>query len=93
MFRSSICIRLRENYAVVVESLDTVKFEEELSVEEVVSYSPEEEEVVVTAAAPVHPMKIAIQEGCNVLSVKVVNDSQVWDLFCPSTLKRISVTI
>lgn len=59
---------------------------------DVVTYSPEEE-VVVTATAPVHPMKIAIQEGCNVLSVKVVAESEVWDLFCPSTLKRISVTI
>ena len=51
------------------------------------------EEVVVTASAPVHPMKIAIQEGCNVVSVKVVDESEVWDLFCPSTLKRITVTI
>ena len=51
------------------------------------------EEVVVTAPAPVHPMKIAIQEGCNVVSVKVIDESEVWDLFCPSTLKRITVTI
>ena len=51
------------------------------------------EEVVVTASAPVHPMKIAIQEGCNVVSVKVIDESEVWDLFCPSTLKRITVTI
>lgn len=59
---------------------------------EVVVYSPEEE-VVVTAPAPVHPMKIAIQEGCNVVSVKVIDESEVWDLFCPSTLKRITVSI
>ena len=78
--------------SVVEESLDPVEFEKASSVVDVVTYSPEEE-VVVTATAPVHPMKIAIQEGCNVLSVKVVNESQVWDLFCPSTLKRISVTI
>ena len=38
-------------------------------------------------------MKIAIQEGCNVVSVKVIDESEVWDLFCPSTLKRITVTI
>ena len=59
---------------------------------EVVVYSPEEE-VVVTAPAPVHPMKIAIQEGCNVVSVKVIDESEVWDLFCPTTLKRITVSI
>jgi len=59
---------------------------------DVVAYPPEEE-VLVAAPAPVHPMKIAIQEGCNVVSVKVIDESEVWDLFCPSTLKRISVTI
>ena len=74
---------------VVLDSPDTEKTETAV---EVVDYSPEEE-VVVTAPAPVHPMKIAIQEGCNVVSVKVVDESEVWDLFCPSTLKRITVTI
>ena len=78
--------------SVVEESLDPVEFEKASSVVDVVTYSPEEE-VVVTAPAPVHPMKIAIQEGCNVLSVKVIAESEVWDLFCPSTLKRITVTI
>lgn len=74
---------------VVLDPSDT---EKTVSMGEV-DYTQPAEEVVVTATAPVHPMKIAIQEGCNVLSVKVVNESQVWDLFCPSTLKRISVTI
>ena len=78
--------------AVALESLDPVESDEESSAVEVFTYSPEEE-VVVTAPAPVHPMKIAIQEGCNVVSVKVIDDSEVWDLFCPSTLKRITVTI
>ena len=78
--------------SVVEESLDPVEFEKGSSAVDVVTYSPEEE-VVVTATAPVHPMKIAIQEGCNVLSVKVIDESEVWDLFCPSTLKRITVTI
>ena len=78
--------------AVALESLDPVESDEESSAVEVVTYSPEEE-VVVTAPAPVHPMKIAIQEGCNVVSVKVIDESEVWDLFCPSTLKRITVTI
>lgn len=80
------------NSAVIVESLDPVDSDEELSDVEASTYFPEEE-VVVTAPAPVHPMKIAIQEGCNVVSVKVVDESEVWDLFCPSTLKRITVTI
>ena len=80
------------NSAVIIESLDPVESDIEASAVEVVTYSPEEE-VVVTAPAPVHPMKIAIQEGCNVVSVKVIDESEVWDLFCPSTLKRITVTI
>ena len=51
------------------------------------------EVVVVTASAPVHPTNIVIQEGSNVVSVKVVDEPEVWDLFCPSALKRITVTI
>ena len=78
--------------AVALENLDPVESDKESSTVEVVTYSPEEE-VVVTAPAPVHPMKIAIQEGCNVVSVKVIDESEVCDLFCPSTLKRITVTI
>lgn len=54
---------------------------------------PVADEIVVTAPAPVHPMEIAIQEGCNVISVAVVGESEVWDLFCPTPLKRIKVTI
>ena len=41
----------------------------------------------------IHPMKIAINEGCNVMSVKIVDGSEVWDLFCPKTLQRLTVTI
>lgn len=41
----------------------------------------------------IHPMKIAINEGCNVMSVKIVDDSEVWDLFCPKTLQRLTVTL
>ena len=41
----------------------------------------------------IHPMKIAINEGCNVMSVKIVDESEVWDLFCPKTLQRLSVTL
>ena len=51
------------------------------------------EEIVVTAPAPVHPMKIAIQEWCYVIPMAVVGESEVLDLFCPTTLKRITVTI
>lgn len=78
--------------AVTVESLDPVVSNEGLSTVNDIASQPSEE-VVVTASAPVHPMKIAIQEGCNVVSVKIIEESQVWDLFCPSTLKRITVTI
>ena len=78
--------------AVALENLEPVESDKESSTVGVVAYSPEEE-VVVTAPAPVHPMKIAIQEGCNVVSVKVIDESEVWDLFCPPTLKRITVTI
>ena len=41
----------------------------------------------------IHPMKIAINEGCNVMSVKIVDESEVWDLFCPKTLQRLTVTL
>lgn len=41
----------------------------------------------------IHPMKIAINEGCNVMSVKIVDGSEVWDLFCPKTLQRLTVTL
>ena len=41
----------------------------------------------------IHPMKIAINEGCNVMSVKIVVGSEVWDLFCPKTLQRLTVTL
>ena len=51
------------------------------------------EEIVVTAPAPVHPMKIAIQGWCNVIPMAVVGESEVLDLFCPTTLKRIKVII
>jgi hypothetical protein len=89
---STQTMQVSANSSVVVEKLDPVDSDEESSAVEVVAYSPEEE-VVVTAPAPVHPMKIAIKEGCNVVSVKVIDESEVWDLFCPSTLKRITVTI
>ena len=89
---SAKTMQVSASSSVVEESLDPVEFEKGSSAVDVVTYSPKEE-VVVTATAPVHPMKIAIQEGCNVLSVKVIDESEVWDLFCPSTLKRITVTI
>ena len=41
----------------------------------------------------IHPMKIAIQEGCNVTSVVIVDGAEVWDLFCPETLQRLTVTL
>jgi len=41
----------------------------------------------------IHPMKIAIQEGCNVMSVEIVDGAEVWDLFCPKTLQRLTVTL
>lgn len=44
-------------------------------------------------SARIHPMKIAINEGCNVMSVKIVDGSEVWDLFCPKTLQRLTVTL
>mgnify|MGYP001460111663 CR=1 FL=1 len=41
----------------------------------------------------IHPMKIAIQEGCNVTSVEIVDGAEVWGLFCPKTLQRLTVTL
>ncbi len=80
---------------VIVENLDMVALD---SAEiQTVSYSPTFPSPSSTAerddSERIHPMKIAINEGCNVMSVKIVDESEVWDLFCVKTQQRLTITL
>ena len=83
------------NTPVIVENLDAVALD---SAEiQTVSYSPAFPSPSSTAerdnSERIHPMKIAISEGCNVMSVKIVDESEVWDLFCVKTQQRLTITL